>query len=964
MAGDDERLSNGAAAHLSPLAAWALAFGCAVGWGSFIMPGTTFLPKAGPLGTLLGILAGGAVMAVVAWNYHVMMRRHPGPGGAYAYAKEAFGVDHGFLCAWFLGLAYMAIVWANATALAIAARCTLGDVFRFGFTYSVVGFEVCLGDVLVAAAAVAAAAAVCCRRRVASRVQTVFAVGFGLGVSLCFAGMLLKHGGGFRAMAPAFSPGAGAPLHQTLRIVALSPWLFIGFEGISHSSGEFAFPLRRSFRVLVLSILASVAAYAMLAALPAVAPAGDGTVWTDFLGGLQNENGALSFPVFASVSRAFGHTGVVLLGCTMFGAIFTGLVGNIFATSRLFTAMAHDGVLPERFGRLNADGSPQFAVLAIGAAIAYAYVSAAVWRLSHGPGSALNRATGIGGVILSAFIMLLFIVPNYADGSMMATESYLVLVLWCIFGFFVFRSVSRRDRTGRFGRSVVVWVVILIVIALMSLMWMRQSAVDATARFSGEMAALHDRTFPGEAPETTDHWHKSIALLVSDMNAELMRDGLVQTGLLGIAIAIMFNLYGILRRRERELAQENARRQRENEVEREKSKARSFFFSTVSHDIRTPLNAIIGYSEMLKAGFESAEEREKAVDSIIVSGKTLLGLVNDVLDLSKLESGKMEILPEPTDCAALLGKIVDSFHAAGDRPGLELRLRAREMPRLMVDPQRLRQVVFNLVGNAMKFTERGFVEVRASFTPFTPDSPAPAEAGDADGTFRLEVEDTGCGIAPENLARIASPYVQVGSKVSRHGGTGLGLAICKQLAAAVGGTLAVASELGRGSTFTIEVPVRRAPETGAPEEAAEAGESAREGMVFGDEAAGGAAAPVGRVSRILVVDDSKMNLAVLKALLGRVGDYEVETALDGDLALERLRKPDAPGFDLVLTDMWMRRLDGEGLVREIRADPALSSLKVFAVTADVEFREKAVAAGFDGMLLKPVTMAVLRSILK
>ena len=190
---------------ITPLAAWALAFGCAVGWGAFVMPGNTFLPKAGPLGTALGVIAGGFVMAVIAWNYHSMIRRMPGPGGAYAYAKEAFGIDHGFLCAWFLILAYVAIVWANATALAIVAHYILGDIFQFGFHYTLAGFDVWMGDVILAAIAIIAAAEICCHRRLAGSVQTVLAIGFALGILVCFASACLKHTGGLAAAAPPFS---------------------------------------------------------------------------------------------------------------------------------------------------------------------------------------------------------------------------------------------------------------------------------------------------------------------------------------------------------------------------------------------------------------------------------------------------------------------------------------------------------------------------------------------------------------------------------------------------------------------------------------------------------------------------------------------------------------------------------------------------------------------------------------
>ena len=138
MASSEKKTKEiGLSRYLSPVAVWALSFGCAVGWGSFVMPGHTFLPKAGPAGTVIGVLIGGAIMAVIAWNYHTMMKHHPGPGGAYAYAREAFGIDHGFLCAWFLGLTYMGIVWANATALAIVAHHVFDDYLKFGFSYSI-----------------------------------------------------------------------------------------------------------------------------------------------------------------------------------------------------------------------------------------------------------------------------------------------------------------------------------------------------------------------------------------------------------------------------------------------------------------------------------------------------------------------------------------------------------------------------------------------------------------------------------------------------------------------------------------------------------------------------------------------------------------------------------------------------------------------------------------------------------
>ena len=338
---------------------------------------------------------------------------------------------------------------------------------------------------------------------------------------------------------------------------------------------------------------------------------------------------------------------------------------------------------------------------------------------------------------------------------------------------------------------------------------------------------------------------------------------------------------------------------------------------------------------MLESGFKTEAERKEAINSILMSGKTLQGLVNNVLDLSKLESGKMDILPEPTDCSRLMQAVVEAFRVSGGRPGVELRCRVGEMPLLMLDPQRLRQIMFNLVGNAVKFTAKGHVELRASFV---------RRKGADTGVFRLEVEDTGCGISEEDLKRIGSAYVQVGAKVSRNGGTGLGLAICRQLAAAMGGSLEAASTLGAGSTFSVVSPnVTVAPDV--QDDAA--GVSRSCATVAGVDAH--------MPHRVLIVDDSRMNLMVLKALLKNIGDFEVVMASDGQEALKVLEAPDAKPFDLVLTDMWMPNLDGAGLIRAIRANPALASLRVVAVTADVESQVTCAGMGFNGILLKPVT---------
>ena len=155
------REKPGMTKYLSMPAVWALSFGCAVGWGAFVMPGTTFLPAAGPWGTVIGLAIGTLIMSAIGVNYYCLLRRYPGPGGSYIYANKVLGHDHGFICAWMLLLAYIAVAWANATALSLIVRCLFGDIFCFGFSYKIADYTVYMGEVLLSFGLISAATLIC-----------------------------------------------------------------------------------------------------------------------------------------------------------------------------------------------------------------------------------------------------------------------------------------------------------------------------------------------------------------------------------------------------------------------------------------------------------------------------------------------------------------------------------------------------------------------------------------------------------------------------------------------------------------------------------------------------------------------------------------------------------------------------------------------------------------------------------
>lgn len=944
--------------YISPLGALALSFGYAVGWGAFIMPGTTFLPGAGPLGTVIGVLFGMAAMVIFAINYYRLMLRYPGPGGASAFVQKVFGEDHGFLVAWFLWLTYIAILWANATALILIVRFTLGDVLQFGFHYNIAGFDVYLGESLLPIAAILVCGGICFfSNKLAVAAQIIFASILAIGVFFFFFSALARHEGGLAAMAPAFSDGI-SPFMQIFRILALMPWAFVGFEAITHTSAEFRFPLKKTAGILIAAIILSAVVYIFLALLPVVTLDAGHQSWFEYIKETAGSSGIKSVPVFASAEHLLGRVGVALMSTLMIAGQLTGIIASIVAISRLMHAMSEAEILPRRLGKLDAAGTPQNAILfiigiscvipffgrtaigwpvdvsSIGAALAYGYTSAAAFQTCGGSGKHKQfwiKTFGVAGMLLALFFFLMLVIPNYISGTVMASPSYLLLAVWCILGFLFYRKIFKEGRKQAFGRSPVVWILLAVTIIFASLMWVRQTS------FENAKAALYESVSAVAGNNTTVN--ELIGEKIGSLNVTMLCEAAVEMTMLLISLGILYSLASILRKRELELVSEKSRIEEIN-------RAKSYFFSTVSHDIRTPLNAIIGFSQLLKEGFKTREEQDQAIDSILVSSKTLLKLINDVLDLSKLEASRMVIEPEPTDCDVLIREIVESFRVAARKPELDIRAKIKDMPILLLDPQRMRQIVFNLLGNAVKFTPKGFVEVRAKFTP---------DPDDADrGCFQLDVEDSGCGISKEDLKRIATPYVQVGSNASsRHGGTGLGLAITRELANAMNGEMTVSSVLGKGTTFHItlqDIKVGQLPEKDSASETARmpAASLHKEGKSL----------------RLLLVDDQKINLMVLKAMLAKIGQFHITLAGNGLEAMKLLEDPDIPPFDMVLTDRWMPEMDGAALVKAVRRHPELVSLPVYLITADIEASKDYSELGFSGILLKPVTLESLLETLK
>ncbi len=357
------------------------------------------------------------------------------------------------------------------------------------------------------------------------------------------------------------------------------------------------------------------------------------------------------------------------------------------------------------------------------------------------------------------------------------------------------------------------------------------------------------------------------------------------------------------------------------------TEAKSRFLANISHEIRTPMNGVLGVLQLIKRDHLD-EGDAKLLDEGLASGRMLTELLDDLLDFSKIETGQFELHPETIDPAQVLVGITSLLEPAASAKGLTMRAVADpDLGMISADPLRLRQALYNIMGNAVKFTPSGSVEARLTRQD-TPEGPR----------LRFEVQDTGVGVPEAAQATLFERFEQAdGSMARKFGGSGLGLAITKRLAEMMGGAVGFSSQPGQGSTFWMEIGGDQVAPIAVNEDDAEVGEF-----------------------RVLLVEDNPTNRLVISKLLQALG-ITVDTAEDGEAGVAAAAKG---GYDMVLMDIQMPGMDGMEATRRIRAmDGPISSTPVVAITANVLAEQKSsyAAAGMDGVVSKPVSAAALLS---
>ena len=371
------------------------------------------------------------------------------------------------------------------------------------------------------------------------------------------------------------------------------------------------------------------------------------------------------------------------------------------------------------------------------------------------------------------------------------------------------------------------------------------------------------------------------------------------------------------------------------------NRLKSEFLANVSHELRTPMNAILGFSELLHDQTMGEVQRDYS-EAILSSARALLTLINDILDLSKIEAGKLDIQTHPTELQNLFQEIFSIYHLRAADKGLNFNLEIDpDLPgALFLDETRFRQILVNLTGNAIKFTHTGRVTIRATGIP--------GSEQDHIGLF-LEVEDTGIGIPPHQLERIFDAFVQQSGQSNRkYGGTGLGLAITKRLVEMMGGQMAVTSMPDRGSTFTVTLPSVRIASRQKLEAQNEPVKALSKNLRFEGQT-------------VLLVEDNEMNRELIRSYL----ESRKLKVIEAENGVEALKIAPECLPDAIMMDLQMPEMDGFETTQRLRATPQFETTPIIAVTANAmkEDRERATAVGCDAFLAKPVSLSDLSAVL-
>ncbi len=552
----------------TPLGMWAFSIGTSIGWGSFIVTCNTYLQKSGFLGTVLGLIIGMAVILVITWNLQYMIKSGADAGGAYSFVKKTGSKDLGFVTLWFVLLTYLAILWANITSVPLFARFFLGNIFQFGFRYSIFGYEVWFGEALLSICAVILMGLLCTAgSRLINHIMIAAALLFAVGFTLCAMFAMMSHDSAF-SYAPLYSADS-APFAQIVRIAAISPWAFIGFENIAHFSEEYDFSVKKVRGILVSSVVITTVLYLFVSVLSISAYPPEYASWHEYLQDMGNLQGIKAVPAFYAAEHYLGQSGVAVLMLALFGVILTSLIGNMLALSRLIYAAGKSGEAPGKLALLSKNGIPKNAVFMIaavsvfipflgrtaigwivdvttlGATMLYGLISYAAFRQAGQDKRSAERVTGMAGMVLMSIFMLLLI-PGLLPFEAMETESYILFIVWAVIGIVYFSILIHRDRKREYEQRFIVWIILLLLVLFASMMWVSRETEKAADEAARHIYEYHQSHHESDAGEEADSGADRVAFLEAQAKHISRTNTLytiVSMGLFIICILIMMINY-------------------------------------------------------------------------------------------------------------------------------------------------------------------------------------------------------------------------------------------------------------------------------------------------------------------------------------------------------------------------------------------------------------------------------------
>lgn len=520
MAGS-KKDNQGLETFLSPLAVMAFAVGTSVGWGAFVVTSNTYLKQAGPLGSIIGLLIGAVIMLFVCSNYHYISNKNIYKEDVFTYTKNIFGYDRAFLIAWFVFLLYISIFWANATAIPLFARYLIGDFFCFGHLYTLFGYKVFLGEILLTIAVIWITAFILINsKKLVSKVMIILMALFLLGVVCCFIAILVKKPDDISLFSPSFSKGSNS-FKQIISVAFISPWAFIGFESVMHSSQEFSFSKNKIFKILAGSVVITTLLYVFLILISVGAYPGECSSWWEYINNLFKYDGLDGLPIFFTAKTYLGNIGIVLMFITLFSLVVTSLISNTWALIRLMYVAAKQSVISEKYTVLNKKKVPARAVIAVAvvssfvpflgrsaigwivdvttiiATLLYGVVSVATMKCAKKNNDKKHFVFGLIVLLCMIVFGISQLAPIFDAGSLEA-ETYLIFILWSLFGMIFFHRVISKDHARHFGRAIIVWVVFISFIIILGFVWMNKIKNRETKKVIFNLHEFHEKEINDE----------------------------------------------------------------------------------------------------------------------------------------------------------------------------------------------------------------------------------------------------------------------------------------------------------------------------------------------------------------------------------------------------------------------------------------------------------------------------------